>query len=326
MRTAGRALRLISLIACIGWSLAATAEDYPSRTVTIIVPYPAGGPTDALARQLVPFLADKLGQNIIVENVSGGGTNIGIGRVINAAPDGHTLLMHNLQISANASLYSKLPFDIEKGLAPIMFINHNPLLLVGRKTLAANSFGELTAWMKSTPAKLGNPGVGSTGHLATSLFAQALGVQIDQIAYRGGTPMFQDVVGGHIDLTFGTPQQSIEPIRGGLVKAYAVTAKQPLAQVSQAVSMVDAYGPKLEILYWHALFAPAGTPEAVIARINSVLNAAIKDPAVVKSWADMGTTAYPEAQRTPAAAKAFLHNEIERWGEVVRANGINASN
>jgi len=319
-------LRLVSLMAGLVFGCAAAADEFPNHTITIIVPYPAGGPTDTLARQLVPLMEKKLGQNIIVENVSGGGTNIGTGRVVNAPPDGHTLLLHNLQISANVSLYPRLAFDVEKSLVPILFINHNPLLLVGRKTLPANTFAELTAWMKTTPAKVANPGVGSTGHLATSLFAQALGAPVDQIAYRGGTPMFQDVLGGFVDLTFGTPQQSIEPIRAGLVKAYAVTAKQPLAQVPQAVSMVDTYGPTLEIAYWHALLAPAGTPDAIVARINAVVNESIRDPQVAKNWAELGTSAYPEAQRTPQAARALMHSEIERWGEVVRKNGINASN
>jgi tripartite-type tricarboxylate transporter receptor subunit TctC len=214
----------------------------------------------------------------------------------------------------------------QKSLVPVLFVNSNPLLLIGRKTLAPNTFAELTAWMKTTRAKVASPGVGSTGHLATTLFAQTLGTPVDQIPYRGGTAMFQDLLGGFVDLTFGTPQQGIEPIRSGLLKAYAVTAKEPMAQVPQAVSMVAALGPKLEILYWNALFAPAGTPDAIIAKLNNVVNDAIKDPAIARSFAATGVTAYPEAQRTPQAAKALFHSEIERWGEVVRVNGINASN
>lgn len=317
----------MALIACLGWSFAAAAEDYPARIVTIIVPCPPGGPTDTLARSLVPIMSEKLGQNIIIiENVSCGATDIGTGRVANAAPDGYTLLLHNLQISTNVSLYPKLHFDIEKSLVPVVFINSNPLLLVGRKTLAANSFAELTTWMKTTPPKLGNPGSGSTGHLAISLFARALGAPIDQIAYRGAAPMFQDVLGGFIDLTFATPQQVIEPIRAGLVAAYAVTAKRPMTQVPQAERMVAACGPQLEIPYWHALFAPAGTPDAIVAKINAVVSEAMKDSMIVKTWAEAGMTAYPEAQRTPQAARALMHSEVERWGEVVRKNGINASN
>src|SRR5919197_3764797 len=174
----------------------ALAQQYPSRPVTIIVPYPAGGPTDQLARTIAPKFSDRLGQNFIVENVSGGGTTIATARVARAAPDGYTLLLHNLQISANVALYPKLAFDTEKDLTAIAMVNNNPLVLVGRKTLAANSLAELTAWMKTTTAKMAHPGTGSTGHLSTFLLAQALGVTVDHIPYRGAAPALQDISGG----------------------------------------------------------------------------------------------------------------------------------
>src|SRR6266487_6344673 len=155
---------LLSVLACAAPS---AAQQYPSRVVTIIVPYPAGGPTDQLARVLAPALSDKLGQNFIVENVSGGATAIASGRVARAAPDGYTLLLHNLQISANVSLYHNLPFDTEKDLAPVIFINNNPLVLIGRKTLEPNTLKELIAYMQTNVVKMAHPGVGATGHLAT---------------------------------------------------------------------------------------------------------------------------------------------------------------
>ena len=195
----------------------AQAQSYPTRPVTIIVPYPPGGPTDQVARQIAPKLSAKFGQNFLVENVSGGGTNIAGQRVANAAPDGHTLMIHNLQVSANVSLYKTLPFDTEKDFAPIAMINSNPLVLVGRKTLEANTLPELVAWMKSAspPAKMAHPGTGSTGHLATFLLSQALGVKVDHIPYRGAAPMLTDTLGGHIDLFFATPQQVIGAFAGG---------------------------------------------------------------------------------------------------------------
>jgi tripartite-type tricarboxylate transporter receptor subunit TctC len=180
--------RSLVVAAMLGWALPAAAQDYPSRVVTIIVPYPAGGPTDQLARALAPKFSDKLGQNFIVENVSGGATTIATGRVARAAPDGHTLLLHNLQISANVALHPNLPFDTEKELAPIAFINHNPLVLVGRKSLAPSTLSELIAWMRTTPAKMAHPGTGSTGHLATALFAQEAKAKVDHIPYRGAAP------------------------------------------------------------------------------------------------------------------------------------------
>ena len=156
----------------------AGAQNYPSRPVTLIVPYPAGGPTDQLARQIAPRFSAKFGQNFIVENVSGGGTNIAGQRVARAAPDGHTLLIHNLQFSANVALYPTLPFDTEKDFIPVALLNNNPLVLTGRKSIPANSLAELATWMKSNTAKMAHPGTGSTGHLSTFLVAQAMGVKV----------------------------------------------------------------------------------------------------------------------------------------------------
>ena len=197
----------------------AAAQDYPSRTVTIIVPYPAGGPTDQLARVLAPKFAEKLGQTFIVENISGGGTTIATGRVARAAKDGHTLLLHNLQISANVALYPKLTFDTEKDLAPVAFINQNPLVLVGRKSLAANTLPELLATMKKTQLRMAHPGTGSTGHLATSLLAKEAKVEVVGVPYRGAAPALQDIAGGHVDLFFATPQSVVQTVANGQMKA-----------------------------------------------------------------------------------------------------------
>ena len=233
MKTSILAVTLAALAAIAG----ANAQSYPSRPVTIIVPYPAGGPTDQVARQIAPKLSDKFGHNFIVENVSGGGTNIAGARVARAAPDGHTLFIHNLQISANVSLYKTLPFDTEKDFIPVAMINSNPLVLVGRKTLEANTLPELIAWMKTTPAKMGHPGTGSTGHLATFLLAQALGVKVDHIPYRGAAPMLQDTLGGHIDLFFATPQQVVGQFASGAVKVFGITVEGNLAAVSRRAEL-----------------------------------------------------------------------------------------
>lgn len=300
------------------------AQPYPNRVVTLIVPYPAGGPTDQLARQIAPALSEKLGQNFIVENVSGGGTTIATARVARAAPDGHTLLLHNLQISANVSLYPNLPFDTEKDLTPIIFVNNNPLVLVGRKSFEANTLKELIAWMKTHVAKMSHPGTGSTGHLSTTLFAQEARVKVDHIPYRGAAPALQDVIGGHVDLFFAAPQTVVEQVAAGQVKAYGITAKQISKQIPSAASLVEELGPKLEVLYWHALFAPAGTPDATVEKLNSTLQEIMSDPAILKSWTDTGVAPYPKELRTPAAARALLKSEIDRWGQVVSDNNIQA--
>jgi tripartite-type tricarboxylate transporter receptor subunit TctC len=318
-------LRLAFAALLVASGAGVSAQDYPSRTVTIVVPYPAGGPTDQLARVLAPKFSEKLGQNFIVENISGGGTTIATGRVARAAKDGHTLLLHNLQISANVALYPKLNFDTEKDLAPVAFINQNPLVLVGRKSLSANSLNELLAAMKKSPVRMAHPGTGSTGHLATSLVAKEAGVEVVHVPYRGAAPALQDIAGGHVDLFFATPQSVVQMVAEGQVKAFGITSKAASPQFPKVASFVDALGPKLEILYWHALFVPAGTPKPVIDRLSAVLREVMDDPAIVKAWAETGVAPFAKDQRSPQAAQALLKSEIERWGQVVRENNIQPS-
>jgi len=281
------------------------AQTYPSRVVTIIVPYPAGGPTDQMARQIAPALAEKLGQNVIVENQSGGGTTTATARVARAASDGHTLLVHNLQISANVSLYPNLPFDTEKDLTPVIFINNNPLVLVGRKTLEANTLKELIAWMKTSVPKMSHPGTGSTGHLSTTLFAQEARIRADHIPYRGAAPALQDVIGGHVDLFFAAPQSVVAQVAAGQMKAFGITAKQVSPQIPSAASLVEELGPKLEVLYWHALFAPAGTPDAIVEKLNATVQEIMTDPAILKSWTETASRRIRRrAARRPRPARS----------------------
>jgi|SRR5262245_44804849 len=319
MKQAMRVVLAAWLVVCAS---AACAQDYPNRIVTIIVPYPAGGPTDQIARELAAQFATKLRQNFVVENVSGAGTTIATGRVVRAAPDGYTLLLHNLQISANVALYPKPGFDTEKDLAPIGFINQNPLVLVGRKSLAPNTLAELIALMKTTPLKMAHPGTGSTGHLATSLVAKEAKVEVVQVPYRGAAPALQDIAGDHVDLFFATPQSVVTQVAAGQVKAYGITAKDESPLFPRVASFVRELGPKLEILYWHALFAPAGTPQPVIDKLNTALQEVAEDPAIVKAWAATGVAPYAKSERSPQAAQALLHAEIARWGQVVRENDI----
>jgi tripartite-type tricarboxylate transporter receptor subunit TctC len=316
---------LTAIVSLFGLAAPSPAQQYPNRNVTIIVPYPAGGPTDALARQLAPILSAKLGHNFIVENVSGGGTIIATQRVTRAEKDGHTLLLHNLQISANVSLYPSLPFDTEKDLAPILFVNNNPLVLVGRKTLPASNLKELIDYGRKTTLKIAHPGVGATGHLATNLTAQEAKIKVDLIPYRGAAPALQDIVGGHVDLFYATPQSVVQQVANGEVKAYGITAKERSPHFPNVPSFVAELGPKLEILYWHALFAPAGTPDAIVDKINATVREIIADPAVLKNWEETGVAPYTKDQQTVAAAKAMLSSEIKRWGQVVKDNNIQLS-
>lgn len=316
---------MVCAVAALG--LAATlataaAQPYPGRNVTIIVPYPAGGPTDETARMIAQSLSTQLKQSFVVEDVGGGGAIIGSEKVARAAPDGYTLLVHNLQIAANVSLYENLPFDTVKAFAPVMLINRNPLVLVGRKTLEPSALRDLVALMKRQTLKAAIPGYGTTGHLATSLFAQEAGVSLDQIPYRGAAPAVTDLLGGQIDLFFATPQSVVQQVATGALKAYGVTSKEKLPEFPTADSFPIMFGPKLDVVYWQAIFAPAGTPNAVIVTLNKALQTAVSDPAIVKIWAGEDVSVFPPDQRSPAAASALLHGEIARWGKVIRDNNI----
>ena len=227
-----------------------TAQPYPSRTVTIVCPYPAGGPTDQTARVIADFLSKKFNQSFIVENVTGGGTTIATNRVAKASPDGYTLLLHNLQIAANATLYKSVPFDTAKDLTGIMLVNNNPLVLAGRKDLPPNTLSELLAFMKKERLRAALPGYGATGHLATTLLAQEEKVTVDQIPYRGAAPAMTDLLGGHVDLFFATPQSVVPQVKSGQIKAYGVTSITPLKQLPDVESLVKVLGPKFEILFW----------------------------------------------------------------------------
>jgi tripartite-type tricarboxylate transporter receptor subunit TctC len=311
-----------ALLCLVSVTAPVSAQQYPNRTVTIIVPYPAGGPADETARVVAQFLSDSLKQSFIVENISGGNTIVGMEKVARAAPDGYTLLLHNLQISANVTLYKTLPFDTVRDFAPVMLINRNPLVLAGRTTLEPNTLADLAALMKKQPLKAAIPGYGATGHLATSLFAQQADVKVDLIPYRGATPAMTDILGGHVDLFFGTPQSLVQQVTSGKAKGYGVTSKEKLPDLPNMESFVTVFGPKLDIVYWQAIFAPAGTPDAIIKTLNTALQEAVSDPAIVKAWAAQDVTPFPTEQRTPAAAGAFLRSEIARWGEVIRDNDI----
>ena len=306
-------------------SFAAVGQEYPSKPVTVIVPFPAGGPTDQVARQVAARFAEKLGQPFVVENVTGGNTIIATGRLARAPADGYTLLVHNLQISANPALYcSKLPYDTERDIATVGFINHCPLVLVGRSTLAPKTLGELVTLMRAKSLNFAHPGVGTTGYITTALFLQQAKLDALLVPYRGAAPALQDMLGDHADLFFTTPQAVLPLIGAGKLKAYGITSKEPYTQFPGAASFVDDYGPKLEIQYWHALFAPAATPKAATDKLNATLAALLDDPAIVKSWTSTGVLPYTKDQRSPQAAQALFKSEIARWSDVVRENNIHA--
>lgn len=300
------------------------AQNYPEKPITLIIPFAPGGGTDAVARGLGPVLAAKIGQSIIIENISGSAGNIASTRVSRAAPDGYTLIMHNMAMALNVSLFRKLPFDAEKDFIPISFINNTPLVHVGRNSIPANTVPELVTWMKGNTTKYASPGVGSTGHIAAVLLMRAAGANADYIPYRGGGPALQDVIGGHVDITNVTLQNAIEPVKSGLVKGFGISSAARAKSLPQVPSLVQELGPSAEITFWNLVLAPAGTPKPIIDKIHAALEAAFTDKQLLDSWEQAGISLYPKDQRTPDAAKTMLRQEIARWADVIRDNKIEA--
>ena len=227
---------------------------------------------------------DKLKQSFIVENISRRQYHRRLEKVAHARAGRLHAAVANLQMSANVTLYKSLPFDTEKDFVPVMLINRNPLVLVGRTTLAPNTLPQLIALMKKERLKAAMPGFGTTGHLVSALFAQEAGVTLDHIPYRGAAPAMTDLLGDHVDLFFGTPQSFVQQVTTGKLKAYGITSKDKLPEF-RTPRASDTLGPKFEIMYWQGLFAPAGTPEPVIKTLNAAVQEAVSDPAIVKTWA-----------------------------------------
>jgi tripartite-type tricarboxylate transporter receptor subunit TctC len=303
-------------------SSVALAQNYPAKPVTLIVPYPAGGPTDTLARQLSPIFTEKLGQPFVVENVTGGNTLIATGRVAKAAGDGYTLLLHNLQISANVTLYPDAPYNTERDLTPVGFINRNPLVMIGRKGLPPINLTELIPYMRKNNLNIAHPGAGATGHLATSLFLQEAKLKATLVPYRGAAPAMQNILGEQVDLFVATPQSVVKLVESGRIKAYGITSKEPLPQFPGVSSLATEVSPKLEIYYWHALFAPSATPKAIIDKLNAVLQQVADDPTIIKGWDAEGVAPFPKDERSPQAGQQVMKSEIARWRQVIQDNHI----
>jgi tripartite-type tricarboxylate transporter receptor subunit TctC len=315
----------LAILGLFAIAVPAQAQKYPDHTVTLVVPFAPGGPTDEVARVIGNFMSKKFGQNFIIENLTGGSTIVATNKVAKAAPDGYTLLVHNLQMTANPALFKNLPYNTEKDIAIVALINRNPLVMVGRPGLAPNNLKDLIALMKKERLKEALPGYGTTGHLVSALFMQEAKVTLDQIPYRGAAPAMTDLLGDHVDIFIGTPQSLVAQVKAGKLKAYAITSKEKSPLLPNAESLVDLLGPKFEIMYWQGLFAPAGTPAAVIKTLNEAVAEAASDPAIVKTWANEGVAPFPKDQRSVKAAEAMMKSETARWGKIITDNNIHVT-
>jgi tripartite-type tricarboxylate transporter receptor subunit TctC len=324
--TFARALAAALLIACVSPAGFASAQPYPSRPITLVVPFPPGGVTDAIARIIQDSMSQSLGQQIIIENIGGAGGMIAAGHAARATPDGYTLLLHQVALAAGMTLHRNLGVDAEKDFVTIGLINNAATILVARPTLPPSTLAELVHWMKEPGqnAKMAHPGIGSFGHLCSVLFAREIGAKADQIPYRGAGPALNDLLAGHADLGCQSAAISEPLIKAGKLKAYGIIGPRRSAGLPDLPTMGEAGYKKLDLEFWHMLLAPAGTPDAVIHRVNAALRHALADAKVTDTFAKSNMELYPADAWTPEAAAALLRREINLWSDVIRTNDIPA--
>jgi tripartite-type tricarboxylate transporter receptor subunit TctC len=316
----------VAFAAALGCGATALAQPYPSRSITIIVPFAAGGPTDVIARTMAERMRASLGQAVIIENVSGANGNIGVGRVARAAPDGYTIgIGHWSTHVVNGAVYP-LPYDLLKDFEPISLIATNSYLIVAKNAVPANDLKSFIAWLKANPDKAseGTAGAGSPQHVSGVFFQNATGTRFQFIPYRGAAPAMQALVAGDIDMIIDDPTSSLPQVRAGKIKAFAVTARSRLASAPDIPTVDEAGLPGFYFSRWHALWAPKGTPKGVIAKLNAAVVAALADPVVHSRLADLGQEIFPRDQQTPETLGAYHKAEIEKWWPIIKAAGITA--
>ena len=305
----------------------AHAQPYPSRPVTLIVPYPAGGPSDTLARVLVEQLKVTLGQPVIIENVTGAGGSIGVGRVARASPDGYMLALGHVQTHVINGATLNLNYDVVADFEPVTLIADTPQWIVARASLPANDLKEMVAWMKANPGKAtaGTVGVGGPTDIAGVYFQKHTATTFQFVPYRGGAPLIQDLIAGQIDLTFGQAANYLNPVRAGQLKAFAVLSGKRWWASPDTPTIDEAGGPDLYSSFWHGLWAPKGTPKDVVAKINAAVSKALEEPALKKRFADIGQEIWPKEQQNPAALAAQQKAQIDKWWPIIKAAGIKAN-
>jgi tripartite-type tricarboxylate transporter receptor subunit TctC len=304
----------------------AIAQTYPSRPVTMIVPASAGGPTDAIARVLSERMTANLGGTVLVDNVAGAGGSIGVGKVARSAPDGYTLGIGQWShYVLNGATYA-LQYDLLADFAPVAMIVTGPLLLVSRKDLPANDLKGLIAWLKANPDKAtaGTGGVGSPPHISGIFFQKMTGTQFQFVPYRGTAPAMRDLLAGQIDIMIDQASNVLPQLRGGTIKAFAVTAKERLPSAPDVPTVDEAGLPGLYVSVWHGLWAPKGTPAEIIAKLNGAVVKSLGEQGTKEKLAALGQDIPPPDQLTPQALGAFQKAEIEKWWPIVKDAGIKA--
>jgi tripartite-type tricarboxylate transporter receptor subunit TctC len=313
-----------ALLAVSGAAQFAQAQSYPSRPITLVVPYPAGGPTDTIARVMVDKMRAILGQSVVVENVTGAGGSIGTGRVAHAPPDGYTVsLGHNQTHVLNGATLT-LSYDVLKDFEPVSLIADTPIWIVAKKSLPANNYREYIAWLKQLDGKANAGQVGTAGpaDVAVAAFQQQTGTKFQSAVYRGGAPVLQDLLAGHIDFTFGQAATYLNYVRNGQLKAYAVLTEKRWWAAPDVPTLDELGVPGIHAGFWHGMWLPKGTPQEIVAKLNAAVVETLADPTVKQRLTDVGQDIVPREQQNPTALGTKQKAEIEKWWPVVKAAGI----
>jgi tripartite-type tricarboxylate transporter receptor subunit TctC len=318
--------KLLAILASVFISGASKveAQDYPSRPITMIVPFAAGGPTDSLARLVAEALRMELGQSVVIENGAGAGGRLAIARAARAAPDGYTINIGSWGTHVIAAAVHSMPYDLLRDFEPIALVASNPHLIVSKTSIPAANLTDLIAWLKENQGRVSgaNSGAGSSSHASGLLFQQKTGIQFPFVPYRGAGPILQDLITGQIDLYFDQASSALSHVRAGRIRAYAVTASSRLP-IAPDIPTVDEAGLKeFYVSVWHGLWAPRGTPRDVVLRLNEAVVKVLGEPSFRERLAVIGQIVYPRDQQTPEALENFHQSEIEKWWPIIKAANI----
>src|SRR5882757_4887885 len=315
---------ILAVIAVLAFTGAAVAENYPSHPITVIVPFSAGGPSDAMMRILAERMKLTLGETILIENVTGAGGSLGVGRTVRSAPDGYTIGFGHLGTNvANGAIY-KLGYDLVTDLEPVVLLPSNPMIIVSKNGIPATSLKEFLAWLKSSPKPptAGTAGAGSGSHIAGLYFENVSGIKLQYVPYRGTAPALNDLVAGQIDLIVDQTSNSIGQVRAGNIRAYAVTSDKRLESAPDVPTTDEAGLPGFHMTLWSGLWVPKDTPKAIVAKLNAATVEALNDPAVRKQLENLGLQVPPKDQLTPEAHDTWQKAEIAKWWPMIKAANV----
>ena len=316
----------VAAVLALGWTGIVAAQVYPARPIAMIVPFPAGGPTDTLARYLAEQMRGILGQSIIIENVAGAAGSLGVGRAVRSPADGYTLSIGTSTTHMLTGGLYALPFDLLKDLEPVILIGSEPLLIAGRNGLPADDLRGLIAYLKANPdkASVGIAGVGATGHLAGISFQRETATKFQFVPYRGNAPAMQDLLAGQIDFMIEPASNFRSLVATGSIKPYAVTGQARVPSLSEIPTADEAGLPGFVAMLWYGLWVPKNTPKEIVEKLNATLRQVLADPAVERRFADLGIQISPRDQQSPEALRAFQKAEMERWWPIIKAANVRA--